>query len=221
MRFWTAASYLFMALQVGACGSTPSTSGGGASGRRAGADGGIGDPPDAGEAGAVAPVDAGTRIEHLIVIVQENHTFDDHFGAYCKAPPGSSPTCNDGPSCCEAMPSKDPSGTPPTVLTDTAIGSYDPNHAQGCELAEMDDGKMDRYVTAPGCGNPRNIAVADPTIIKPYWSLAAEGALADRYFQSVAGASYANDMSRPIPASSTRATSRSNTSRPRATASAR
>ena len=35
---------------------------------------------------------------------------------------------------------------------------------------------------------PQNVAIADPTIIKPYWDLAANGAIADRYFQSVAGA---------------------------------
>ncbi len=142
-----------------------------------------------------ATCDGGMCIEHLIVIVQENHTFDDHFGAYCTARPGSNPTCNDGPACCEAMPPTDPKGTKPTVLTDAEHAAFDPNHTQACELSEIDDGKMDMFASAAvGCGDARNVAVADPSIIKPLWDLAAEGALADRYFQPIAGQSSSNDM---------------------------
>jgi phospholipase C len=135
-----------------------------------------------------------TNIKHLVVIVQENHTFDDHFGAYCKATPGSNPTCTTGPSCCEAMPAADPMGVAPTTLTDAVVGNYDPNHTQACELAEMDDGKMDMYSNAPGCGNAGNVALADPTIMKPYWGYASQYAIADRYFQPIAGQSSSNDM---------------------------
>jgi len=135
-----------------------------------------------------------SKIEHLVVVIQENHTFDDHFGRWCTAAAGSNPTCTRGPSCCEAMPATDPRGTRPTVLTDEEHAAYDPPHDSACEAAEMDDGKMDAYATAPGCGNAQNVAVADPSIIKPLWDLAAAGALADRYFQPVVGESYANDM---------------------------
>jgi phospholipase C len=144
---------------------------------------------------AAAPCDGGACIPHLVVIVQENHTFDDHFGAYCTAPPGSNPTCNAGPACCEAMPAMDPAGTKPTVLTDAAHAAFTPNHTQVCELSEIDNGKMDMFATAPsGCGDARNVATVDPTIIKPLWDLAAAGALADRYFQPIAGESSSNDM---------------------------
>jgi phospholipase C len=172
-------------------------------------------PMDAGappfDAASVADVDAGPQdtacagpcpasaIKHLIIIVQENHTFDDHFGGYCTAAPGSNPTCNDGPACCEAMPAADPAGVKPTVLTDKEHASWDPNHTQACELAEIDDGKMDRFSSATEsglstCGSPENVATADPSIVQPYWALASVGALADRYFQSVAGQSSSNDM---------------------------
>src|SRR5271170_6124306 len=43
-------------------------------------------------------------IKHLVVIVQENHSFDSYFGRYCTAKTGSNPTCESGPSCCEAGP---------------------------------------------------------------------------------------------------------------------
>ena len=136
-----------------------------------------------------------SKILHLVVVIQENHTFDDHFGGYCTAPPGSNPTCTAGPSCCEAMPATDPSGAAPTVLDDATMASYDPPHDSACETAEIDGGKMDMYVDAPnGCGNPGNVARVDPAVFQPVWDLAANGALADRYFQPVVGESYANDM---------------------------
>lgn len=137
---------------------------------------------------------ATSNIKHVVVIIQENHTFDTHFGRYCKAPSGSNPTCNDGPACCEAGPDVDPgSGTMPTLLDDAELGAHDPDHSSKCELAEMNGGKMDAFVTAP-CGSPRNFAYADATTMAPYWKLAGESALADRYFQPIAGASSANDM---------------------------
>jgi phospholipase C len=135
-----------------------------------------------------------TNIRHVVIVIQENHTFDDHFGGYCTAPAGSNPSCNDGPACCEAMPATDPSGASPTPLTDAAMAGYDPPHDAACETAEIDGGKMDGFVTATGCGSPGNFAAADPATIQPLWDLAAKGALADRYFQPVVGESYANDM---------------------------
>ena len=136
-----------------------------------------------------------SKIDHVVVIVQENHTFDTYFGHYCTAAPGSAPTCTDGPACCEAGPDHDPSGASPMVLDDTANGDYDPDHTQGCELAEADGGKMDRYVTgAPNCSDPRHFAYADPGAVAPYWQLAGSGALADRYFQPISGQSSSNDM---------------------------
>ena len=47
-------------------------------------------------------------MKHVVIIVQENHTFDTHFGHYCTAAAGSNPTCTDGPACCEAIPATDP-----------------------------------------------------------------------------------------------------------------
>ena len=136
-----------------------------------------------------------SNIEHVVVIVQENHTFDDHFGRYCTAPPGSSPTCNDGPACCEAAPTTDPTGAPLGDLDDDACATYGPDNGSTCESAEMDGGKMDAYAAGvANCSDPRNLVLADPAIIQPYWDLAAQGALADRYFQPVVGASSANDL---------------------------
>lgn len=136
-----------------------------------------------------------SKIDHLVVIVQENHTFDTYFGRYCTAPTGSAPTCTDGPACCEAAPATDPSGASPMVLDDAENGNYDPDHTQACELAETDGGAMDHYVTgAPNCSDPRHFAYADPSVVAPYYQLAKDGALADRYFQPISGQSSSNNM---------------------------
>ena len=140
-----------------------------------------------------------SKVKHVVIVIQENHSFDDHLGGWCNAPAGSNPSCTQGPSCCEAMPASDPKGTKPTVLTDAA-NDYDPSHDAACETAEIDQGKMDAFTTAAtpagdaSCGDPRNVATADPATIKPLWDLASAGAVADRYFQPVIGESYANDM---------------------------
>lgn len=137
----------------------------------------------------------GSNIRHVVVLVQENHTFDNYFARYCTAPTGSAPTCVDGPACCEAGPDHEPSGAPPIVLDDAANGGRDPNHTQACELAEINGGAMDRFVTGAGaCSDPGNFAYAERSTMAPYWDAAQQGALADRYFQPLAGQSSANDM---------------------------
>ncbi len=162
-----------------------------------------------GDADALAPVDApfdapaivhgdggaASAIQHLVLVVQENHTFDNYFGRYCTAATGSAPTCTTGPACCEAAPATDPSGASPQTLDDTTNGANNPNHNAACETPEIDQGKMDQFVTGVAiCSNAANFAYADSTSAAGYWALAGQGALADRYFQPVIGASSSNDM---------------------------
>jgi phospholipase C len=156
-----------------------------------------GGPEDAGPADAGPSCSAGSpcsAIEHLVLIVQENHTFDAYFAHYCTAAAGSGPSCTDGPACCEAGPATDPSGASPQVLNDAQNAAFSPNHRQSCEVEEMDDGGMDQFVQGTSCSSPDNLAYADPASVSTYWQLAASGALADRYFQPIAGATSANDM---------------------------
>jgi phospholipase C len=155
------------------------------------------------------PVDAPpveTRIKHVVLIVQENHTFDNYFGRCCTAAPGSEPTCTTGPGCCEAAPAKEPSGSSPVVLDDAENGGRDPDHSYDCEALEMNGGKMDHYVTGVTCARtlgglqastspaPGNFAIADATTAKTYHDWASQYAMADRYFQPLIGQTSANDM---------------------------
>ncbi|MDB4986653.1 MAG: Acid phosphatase [Myxococcaceae bacterium] len=159
-----------------------------------------GEAPRGADAGVDTVACAGpcpaSNIKYLVVIVQENHTFDDHFGRYCKAATGSNPTCTEGPACCEAAPTADPSGASyvdsESLLRGISI--HDPDHTMVCELSEMNGGKMDRYAAGVQCSNPGNVMLANAKVIQPLWDLAARGALADRWFQPLVGQSSANDL---------------------------
>ncbi len=139
-----------------------------------------------------------TPIQHVVVIVQENHSFDSYFATYCHDhvdPHTKQPVCDGGPTTYPGT------TTPPITLDDAANAAHDPNHFQSCQLAEIDGGKMDGYLTAPPsegtCGTAGNYAYVtdDPSSPAAYYhQLAGKGALADHYFQSVAGASSSNDM---------------------------
>jgi phospholipase C len=185
-----------LASMLAACGSSSggTSSGHGGEGGSKGAGGGA-----TGGAGGSVPVctdggGGGTGVPHVVIIVQENHTFDTYFGTWCTAAPGSNPTCTAGVSCCEAAPAMDPGGASPIVLDDTSNAAFDPNHEQACELGEIDMGAMDKFVTGTSCSDPRNFAIASAATVKPYRDLAAQYAIADRYFQPIAGQSSSNDM---------------------------
>ena len=140
-----------------------------------------------------------SAIHHLVVVVQENHSFDTYFGRYCTAPVGSAPSCTNGPECCERGPDIDSNHATPVVLDDAENIDYDPWHGRSCETVEIDGGAMDAYTkeTRLGtstCGDARNFAYASDDAVKTYHVLASQYALADRYFQPVVGASTANDI---------------------------
>jgi phospholipase C len=151
--------------------------------------------------GACSP----SPIAHVVLIVQENHSFDAYFGRYCTAASGSSPACTTGRACCEAAPAQEPRGASPGVLDDSSNFSSDRDHEQACEVQQINGGLMNQYVmgangsmsclgAGPGCSNPGNWELATQATVGAYWSLADQNALADRYFQPVAGGSASNDQ---------------------------
>lgn len=157
----------------------------------------VGASLSAGVSGAATAPGPKRSIQHVVVLVQENHTFDNYFANYChdRVDKKKQPVCDGGPSTYPGT------TTAPVLLDDTTNATFDPNHEQACEVAEIDGGKMDAFFSAPRtdsvCGDPRNYAYATAGASSPvayYQQLATKGALADRYFQSVAGQSTSNDM---------------------------
>jgi phospholipase C len=188
---------------------------------------------------AISPVgetsqalDAATRsnIKHLVVVMMENHSFDNYFGDWCMAgslTPMSPTTCDAGWGCCETAftsvsswsPKNQPQ-CPNTWGTGAVIQATDGWNQWGNVGNSANDmlGRMSpqlngSQVLSFGMNNftcPWNVntppwqpaAIQMSTIpwnggsdhLTRMFGLAQKGALADRYFQPIAGASASNTM---------------------------
>jgi phospholipase C len=131
-----------------------------------------------------------TPIQHLIVLMQENHTFDNYFGTY----PGA-----DGLASGIHMPidPKNPgagSVSPWHIGTSTII---DLSHNAATYLEQYDNGKMDGFVSALNNRNQDGrIAMGyyNGQDIPYYWNLAGSYVLFDHFFSSAKDGSFANHM---------------------------
>ena len=145
------------------------------------------------------------KIKHVVIIVQENRSFDNFFdcfpGTDCvkSAPgPGPSPGPHTVSSPCPAsFPTASPGPTPtPIQLNFNApLPAYDPDHSY-CPafLTEYDGGKMDGFYWDDGLvGGPAQLypyRVVAENQIQPYWDMATQYVLADRTFATEASGSY-------------------------------
>jgi phospholipase C len=130
---------------------------------------------------ATNPLQAITKI---VVVFQENHTFDNYFGTFPNADGtvGKNillpPSAGGSPS---VAPFHSPTLTPP-----------DMNHSWNSAHADYDGGKMDGFVYSEG-GNG-TMAYFDSTDIPRYWALAQQYALCQRYFTSAMTESAPNHL---------------------------
>ena len=140
------------------------------------------------EADIVPP--AKTPIQHLVVLMQENHTFDNYFGTY----PGA-----DGLPSGTKMP-VDPKNPAAGYIVPWHIGTTtitDLSHTAPTYLAQYDNGKMDGFVSAiNGYNENGTIAMGyyDSSDIPYYWNLASNYVLFDHFFSSAKNGSSANHM---------------------------
>ena len=132
-----------------------------------------------------------TPIKHFIMLMQENHSFDNYFGTY----PGA-----DGipPGTCIPVDPFDPQSVEclePFHIGDRPVG--DPDHSSATFQLQYNGGRMDGFVYAL---NERNqdgtIAMGyyDDRDLPYYWNLVSEYVLFDRFFTSAAGGSFENHM---------------------------
>jgi phospholipase C len=132
-----------------------------------------------------------TPIKHFVVLMQENHSFDNYFGTY----PGA-----DGIPDGTCMP-VDPTGKTTTDCVKPFHfgdeGILDIGHNSETHRAQFNNGKMDGFVSA--FGRRRDIGGQpmghyDDRDIPYYWNLADNYVLFDRMFTSAAGGSVWNHM---------------------------
>jgi len=125
---------------------------------------------------------ADTPIQHIVIVLQENRTFENIFHGY----PGAS-TVDVG---------VDHLGNKVTLQAVPLMTPYDPAHQYKNWVAEYDNGKMDGFDGEKldfGSGPPANFAYAyaQRSDVQPYWDMAAEGALADEFFADHRSQSFA------------------------------
>jgi phospholipase C len=128
-------------------------------------------------AGARVSGAAGKYIKHIIVIIQENRTFDNLFRGFPRA---NAPAY--GYQGAKRILLK------PLRLTD---GGFIDNKWQST-LAAWDNGKMDGFGGPNPYGQPIDLpyAYVPKNEIGPYWTLASRYVLADRMFPTQLGASF-------------------------------
>ena len=137
-------------------------------------------------------------IKHVIVIMQENRSFDSYFGTY----PGADgiPMKNGVPTVCAVDPTRHTCVRP---YHDSANRNAGGPHDHRDAMADIDGGKMDGFVVrarrgrhldcvahfdAPGCSyspsNPDVMGYHDAREIPNYWSWAKSYVLQDHLFES-------------------------------------
>ena len=140
------------------------------------------------------------KIKHIIVIEQENRSFDSYFGTY----PGASgiPMQDDVPTVCVTVPG---GGCQKPYHDSSDVNGGGP-HGEANAKADVDGGKMDGFITQAtkgkkGCGadvntvdNPECSNSATPDVmgyhtaaeIPNYWTYAKDFTLDDHMFEPVA-----------------------------------
>lgn len=130
-------------------------------------------------------VDAATPIQHLVILLKENHGFDNYFGTF----PGV-----DGLPANISLP--DGSGGFVSPHWISGVSTPDPPHDRASELAEYDGGLNDQfYIVANAAGAGLGDAVMgyyNGTQLSGYWALASQYVLADHFFGPVLGPSVPN-----------------------------
>jgi phospholipase C len=132
-------------------------------------------------------------IQHVVVIFQENRSFDQYFGTY----PGADgiPMANGVPSVCVPDPALKTCVKPFVNHHDVNVGGP---HGSPQAVADVNGGKMNGFIEEAedwlhGCADPSNpncridvMGYHVQSDIPNYWSYAQHYTLADHMFESVA-----------------------------------
>jgi phospholipase C len=133
------------------------------------------------------------KIDHIVVILLENHAFDNYFGGYC---PALGAYCNGtaiGDPTGTCVPQLNASGKCVTVFnyTKQQLSTPDQPHTYPATIASIDNGAMNGFYSAEG-DSDIIFGHYNGTTIPVYWDLAQEYALGDDFFSSTLSYSLPN-----------------------------
>jgi phospholipase C len=132
-----------------------------------------------------------TPIEHFVVLMQENHTFDNYFGTYPGADGIPEGTCMPA----DPFDAANTECVEPFHIGDRA--SEDLDHSLPTFKLQFNEGKMDGFIYALYERNQNGamaMAYYDDRELPFYWNLADEYVLFDTFFSSDHGGSFANHI---------------------------
>ncbi|MFI5360618.1 MAG: phospholipase C [Elusimicrobiota bacterium] len=152
---------------------------------------------------AAAPADhsPATPIRHLIVIFQENVSFDHYFATYPDAenrpgetpfvPRPGTPTVN---GLKETLLAHNPNSAPPKRLDRAHAATCDQDHDYTAEQKAADHGLMDKFVEFTGeggigCDARLVMAYFDGNTVTALWNYAQHFAMSDNSFDTIFGPS--------------------------------
>ncbi len=120
-----------------------------------------------------------TPIQHVVIIVKENRTFDHMFGLY----PGANGTTTGKVSNGTTIPLNHATDQVPNIV-----------HSYGAAVQGIDGGRMDKFDLNAGCAGPGYVCYSQYTKadIPRYWAYAQNYVLADNFFSSLTGPSFPN-----------------------------
>lgn len=151
--------------------------------------------------GSAAEPDTATPIKRLVVIFQENVSFDHYFATYPRAEnkPGETPfhARRGTPSVnglSEALLTRNPNAVQPTRLDREHAATCDQEHEYDAEQRAMHGGAMDKFVEStgakePGCDPKAVMAYLDGNVVTALWNYAQAFAMSDNFFGTTFGPS--------------------------------
>jgi len=143
--------------------------------------------PDLGRPAGAA--DPSMPVEHIVVIMQENHSFDNYLGRLNA--PGFYEGQIDGipPNSRANSPDVEHSDLDSALFHETHFCTEDMGHSWNSMHRLWNQGKNDRFAELNG---KRSLGYYDSKDLPYYYSLANEFAIADRYFASVLSQTFPN-----------------------------
>ncbi len=132
------------------------------------------------------------KIKHIVIIIQENRTFDNVMHDFTEPSGAKADTTEYG--C-------DKAGTAHTLASVPFESQYGASNGHAAWEADYDNGKNDGFYTenassstTPLTNGNNSLAYLPQAEVQPYFDMATSGALAERYFNGVTAPTYPSHM---------------------------
>jgi phospholipase C len=144
------------------------------------------------EAGAATTGAAGwSKLQHVVIIMMENHAYDSYFGLYCLHTSALCPDDANGlpPGTCMPLDPNNTSAGCERPFNLTTATPHDMGHGWPASHAAYDSGRMDGFYAAEG---NETMGHYNGSTIPVYWDMAEEFGLGDNAFSSTLSYSLPN-----------------------------